>query len=199
MALPVEFIETLNTWDRSLFLWMNSFHTPASDAFWLFMTGKWAWVLLFAPALYYVFKAYKLKGFYTVIAVLFVFLIADQGSNLAKMYVERPRPCRETDLAALMHYIAPGCSAYGFWSGHSANAFAQITFFMLLGVVPAGNARKIMYPYWVLWAALVAISRVMVGVHYPGDILVGMLYGVFSGALVYAVFHRVRKRFKALS
>jgi undecaprenyl-diphosphatase len=72
-----------------------------------------------------------------------------------------------------------------FPSGHSATAFAGAT-------ILAAFAPRLAVPLFVL-AALVAWSRVYVGVHYPLDIAVGALLGVTVGAvLVYAT--RVARR-----
>lgn len=44
--------------DRSLFLYFNGLHSPASDVFWLLMTNNWTWVAFFIPVGYLVFNRY---------------------------------------------------------------------------------------------------------------------------------------------
>lgn len=183
--------------DRSLFLYFNGLHSPASDVFWLLMTNNWTWVAFFIPVGYLVFNRYGKQGFWVALCVPLLFLLADQGTNLAKFYFMRPRPCRAEELQGLVHFIAPRCSLYGFWSAHAANATAQIVFFMAIGLVKRPR-RRYVYPLFILFALTVSFSRIMVGVHYPGDILTGAAYGALCGLAVYGLYVRfLRKRLTA--
>lgn len=179
--------------DRSLFLFLNGRHTPVSDAFWTAMTEHWVWAAFFIPVAYFVFKKYGRQGFWMALAVPLLFLLADQGTNIAKYWFERPRPCREPELQGLVHFLAPHCGLYGFWSAHAANSTAQVTFFMGVGVVPV-HLRKWVYPGFVLFAFMVSFSRIMVGVHYPGDILTGAAYGLLCGFLVCRLYRWGEKK-----
>lgn len=180
--------------DRSLFLYLNGLHSSATDPLWVFITSNWFWIFFFVPVAYFLFKKYGKKSFMPALCVPLLFLLADQGTNLIKNYFERLRPCQVEDLLGLIHFLAPHCGLYGFWSAHAANSFAQITFFMCLGIIPHGIHRKLFYPYFILFATLVSLSRVMVGVHYPGDILFGMIYGILCGLLVYVLFKYILKK-----
>lgn len=180
--------------DHSLFLFLNGQHSPVSDAFWLVMAGNWVWAVFFVPVAYFVFKKYGRQGFWMVLAVPLLFLLADQGTNLAKFWFERPRPCREPALAGTVHFIASHCGVYGFWSAHAANSMAQVVFFIGVGVVPVW-ARRWAYPLFILFVLLVSLSRIMVGVHYPGDTLVGWLYGACCGFLVCRLYLWVEKKY----
>lgn len=99
-------------------------------------------------------------------------LVATAASDLLvvrvlKPLVGRPRPC-----VALEDVLAPfGCADVGSMpSAHAANAFA------LAAAIGAPWA-------WVL-AVFVALSRVVAGVHWPSDVLVGAAVGVVLGTLV---------------
>lgn len=173
--------------DKKLFLLLNGLHSSASDTFWLLITSNWAWLLLFLPMTYFAWKKLGKFIFIPAICVALLFLLADQGTNLAKAFFERPRPCREETIQGLVHFIAPRCSLYGFWSAHAANSFAQITFFMLSGIIPK-NLRHIFFPYLLLFGIIVSLSRIMVGVHYPGDIFAGAIFGILCGLLGIAIY-----------
>jgi undecaprenyl-diphosphatase len=86
-----------------------------------------------------------------------------------------------------MRLVKDRCGGlYGFFSGHSSNSFALAIFFITF--------FKSIYPamrWLVLWAAIVAYSRVYVGVHYPIDILCGALFGSAIGL----VFARTARRY----
>jgi membrane-associated phospholipid phosphatase len=101
-------------------------------------------------------------------------VIADLLAELGKAVFDRHRPF-ETQLG-------PPTSTHSFPSGHSATAFACAT--VLASLAPRWRA-----PFFVL-AALIALSRVYNGVHYPTDVLGGALLGVLVGLAVLRVSKR---------
>ncbi|MBP8879050.1 MAG: phosphatase PAP2 family protein, partial [Flavobacteriales bacterium] len=73
---------------------------------------------------------------------------------------------------------------YGFVSSHASNHFAIAVFMsMALRSVPRLATAALLF-----WAALIAYSRVYLGVHYPGDVLVGGLWGTLVGFLVGRIY-----------
>jgi undecaprenyl-diphosphatase len=123
-------------------------------------------------------------------ALLVIPLIAlsDQlSSNLIKHAVERIRPCHVLPDVRLL----AGCSgSFSMPSSHAANSAAAAVHFALAYpklAIPLG-----------LFAFGVGYSRVYVGVHYPGDVLVGFAVGALSAlAIRYAwraVLHLYRRR-----
>ncbi len=113
-------------------------------------------------------------GVLALSSLLFCFLI----NNVAlKNLVARPRPyTRLPDLVMLMK--CP--SDYSFPSGHSCASFAVAS--SLLWTMDK-RWNKLRIPAVVL-AALIALSRIYVGVHYPTDVLVGTLIGIFGSLLI---------------
>ncbi|HZW62560.1 MAG TPA: phosphatase PAP2 family protein [Flavobacteriaceae bacterium] len=172
--------------DTALFLYLNNLGSPTWDGFWMFYTAKFNWIPFYAFLLYLLFKNLTRKQF-----ILMVFLIAfmvtftDQITNLFKMNFERLRPCHNESINQLMRIVRPGCGGrFGFFSGHASNSMAVAVF--------AGLMLKNKYRYAIyllmLWSFGMAYSRVYIGVHYPLDILCGMLFGGFSGYLFYKLF-----------
>ncbi|AXV66425.1 phosphatase PAP2 family protein [Pseudoalteromonas lipolytica] len=92
---------------------------------------------------------------------------------LAKKRIARVRPC---DCLVQGAYLVPS-DKFSLPSGHSAGAFVVAT--ILTMYFPAFMA------VWFIWAAGVAASRVIVGVHYPADVIVGAVIG--SSCAVLAV------------
>jgi undecaprenyl-diphosphatase len=82
---------------------------------------------------------------------------------------------------------------FGFASGHAANSFG-IAMFTWLTFRSYWKGTWLMF----LWAAFVAFSRIMVGVHYPGDIIVGSLIGLFFGWLIFKLLEQIYFRIRLM-
>jgi membrane-associated phospholipid phosphatase len=102
-------------------------------------------------------------------------LLAWGLSSLVKDAVDRPRPFADGGIHAVGRL--PGGSSFP--SGHAATAFAAATVVAIL-------APRLRVPAHVL-AALVAFSRVYLGVHFLSDVLAGAVLGIGVGLLVSAV------------
>jgi undecaprenyl-diphosphatase len=71
---------------------------------------------------------------------------------------------------------------YGFVSSHATNSFTVALLSLLL-------IRKRWYTVFIIiWATSVSYSRIYLGVHYPGDVLGGVLLGIFIGWGVYKMY-----------
>ncbi|WP_026210028.1 phosphatase PAP2 family protein [Flexithrix dorotheae] len=182
-------IEYLDKLDKQLFLFLNSLHSSFTDSFFGFMTDQETWYPLYALVLIFIFQKYRWQGLYLLAAILITIGLADQfSSGFCKPFFARLRPCHDPEISSLVHLTFRGCGGqFGFISGHSSNSFAIATIFFLL-LRNDVKYIKLMY----LWAAIVAYSRIAVGVHYPGDIFFGALAGSLIGWLVFQGF----KRFK---
>ena len=129
-------------------------------------------------------------GLVLVLLVLLVTITDQTASGLCKPLFQRLRPTQEPGLSLIVvpvHDYRGGM--YGFFSSHASNTFGVATFLSLIF-----RRRDITFPLFA-WATLCSLSRVYLGVHYPSDILVGMLYGVFVGKLLYRVLQRVSVRY----
>jgi undecaprenyl-diphosphatase len=93
---------------------------------------------------------------------------------IAKFTVRRRRP--EGEWGGIYRSTDP----HSFPSGHAARAFLLATMAVAFG------------PPWfavvlVIWAPLVALARVAMGVHYFSDVFVGGLFGIFMGWIVASI------------
>lgn len=123
-----------NQIDRELTLAINGLHCPASDAVWMLVTEKKVWFLLYAIAIFFLFRQLGWKKALVVIAsvALSVGLI-DSLSNLVKDSVARLRPCYDTwMLGHGLYMLEPRGGFFGFFSAHAANHFGMATALVLL-------------------------------------------------------------------
>ena len=82
----------------------------------------------------------------------------------------------ENPLSEMVHIVGGyRGGSYGFPSCHAANSFALASFLILL----FANRKLSLFIF--AWAVLNSYSRVYLGVHYPGDLLVGAIIGTAAG------------------
>ncbi|MBN1567611.1 MAG: phosphatase PAP2 family protein [Acidobacteria bacterium] len=89
--------------------------------------------------------------------------------KLIKQAVKRPRPFQQ--LVGLVNLVAPK-DVFSFPSGHTAGAFVVAT------IVCICYSQFLIPGYF--WAALVGLSRIYLGVHYPSDVAAGACLGIIS-------------------
>ncbi|MGB5941969.1 MAG: phosphatase PAP2 family protein [Leeuwenhoekiella sp.] len=179
-------METLNELDHQLYLYLNNLGGSFWDPFWLFITDKWSSIPFYAVLLLLLIRTFSWKTLgFTLLAVALLITCTDQLANVFKYGFERLRPCRQEGVAAQARFIAVRCGHYGFFSAHAASSMALAVF---MGRI---FRHKLRWLIWVLflWAITVAYSRIYVGVHYPGDVLVGMLIGAGIGILIYYIYN----------
>ncbi|MCT4591285.1 MAG: phosphatase PAP2 family protein [Carboxylicivirga sp.] len=188
-------LESLVQLDKELLLFLNSFHNSFWDNFFWMFTSKEIWVPLYLTIAYVIFKRHGLRGLVTMLSIgLLIFLCDQISTNVFKHGIERFRPSHDPDLKYLVHLInGKRGGLYGFVSSHATNSFGLAMFTALV-------FRNRTYTIFIfLWAAINSYSRIYMGVHFPGDILGGLLLGLILGRLVYEIYLRVLPRFIVIS
>lgn len=194
------FAQGVIDFDRELTLLVNSFHTPFTDSFWKLISDTAVWIPLYLAVLaVIVWRLGWKKALVALSALIFAILSVDQLGNLVKEATGRLRPCHDYRMlvSGLNVPVSKG-GMYGFYSAHSANAFAFAMASLLL--LRADRFRRY-GSYAVLiffWAFLVALSRVFLAKHFVGDIAagaaVGIAIGYVSGTVARMVMRRMDKR-----
>lgn len=180
-------IHLLDKLDRMTFLWLNGQHTSQSDTFWLWITDTISWIPLYAFFLGIIIWKFRKDSPWIIAGIALLILCCDQfTSSFMKPFFGRLRPCHNPEISQLVH-LARNCGGqFGFASGHAANSFGFATFIWLL-------FRPFIKFSWLMffWAGLVAYSRIKVGVHYPGDVMVGAAIGLIFGWLIFKLLNEV--------
>ncbi len=185
-------MEELIQWDWSATLYLNDWGNDLIDSFFNFITHKLSALPLYFILLFVLYRKLDRRSFFiSLIAVALLITISDQVANLFKDNVERLRPFREPDFMNQISKVGRSAGTYGFYSGHASNAVALAAFITLM----LWRHYKKLVVFTVIWALLVAYSRVYLGVHYLGDILMGVLMGTLWGVLVYYLFAFAKARF----
>lgn len=192
------FWQTIHETDQLLTLKINSWHTPFTDIIWEFFSDIPVWIPMYL--LIIIFVIWRLgwkRGLVVIAAALLTFGFCDQFSNIIKAATERLRPCNDPFMIENGLHILEKGGKYGFFSAHAANAFGLATS-TFIGLRTDNRIRYRGYGAWMFtWAALVGISRIFVGKHYLGDVLVGTLVGIATG-MAFSLTARwiIRKLFK---
>ena len=186
-------IESIIDKDIELLIFLNNLGTTQWDGFWLFISNKFSAIPLYLLLLYLSFKNFGLKK--TFVMVLFVVLfiaISDQTSNLFKYGFKRLRPCHDESIQGLIRLVKERCGGlYSYYSAHASNSMVLAVFFSLL----LKNTYKFITYFLILWALLVAFSRIYIGVHFPLDVFTGALIGAFYGFILFKLFKVFLKKF----
>lgn len=177
-------IEFLSEIDARLLLAINGFHTPALDQFMFLLSAKLVWIPFYILLMVISIHRYGWRGgLFIILGIALAVTIADQTcGSLIRPLVERMRPSNPNNpLSSMVHLVNNYHGGrYGFPSCHAANTVAVATFLSLVY-----RRRRIIIFSLALWAAMNCYSRMYLGVHYPGDILVGAIIGYIVGYAIY--------------
>lgn len=180
--------------DKQLLLFLNGLHASWLDPIMFQITKIKIFIPLFIVWLYYVIKQVGWKGFgLFVVALSLLILLTDQTSTQTKNAVERPRPTHNLTIGDQVHTVNNyRGGAYGFYSGHAANTFGIAMFLFLFFYKEKRWIKYTFFPF----AILTSYSRIYLGVHYPFDILIGMLSGLMYGYFVFRLYQKVAASFR---
>ena len=168
-------LEFLQHIDEQLLLFVNGQHSPYFDLVMSAFSGRFVWIPMYLSIAYLLFQNLNWKEALLYVAVIGAAIAATDMvcAKAIRPAVERLRPANlENPLSAFVH-IVDGYRGgrYGFPSCHAANSFC-------LAVISALIIRRKAFAWFIfLWAVVNSYSRMYLGVHYPGDLIVGGLVG----------------------
>ncbi len=185
--------EALHTIDKCVLLTLNGSNNLFLDNLVVTLTSAYTWILLYGALLYLVIKNnenwWKIM---LIVGTIGIGLLIVDGVNLGivKPLIARPRPLNSPELQGIVQsangYYASG---YSFFSSHTANAFVIAVFFCLL------VRDRIFSILMIAWSIMVSLTRPYLGVHYPSDVFVGMIFGSSVAVFIYFLYLRIYIRF----
>lgn len=182
--------------DTELLLAINGWHAPWADTLMWIVSAKATWIPLYVLLIGLLVWRYRkpaktgVKWLQRVPACVVMIVVIAMAvgaadfiaSGILKELVARPRPTRVPELEGVLHLVNDYRSGqYGFVSSHAANTMACALLFSLIW------RKKITTSLLMLWVAANCYSRMYLGVHYPLDILGGLMVGTLTALLGFAL------------
>lgn len=188
-------IEQLISYDKQLLLYLNSHHTTFLDHLMWLASDRFIWIPLYLWFLWLLFREHRKNFWVVLIAIALMILVSDQLCNLFKNSVLRLRPSNDPTIMAMVHLVKGYTGGtYGFYSAHASNAFAVASFVSLT----VQQGKKLVIPIAFTFAILVSYSRIYLGVHFPGDVMTGLLAGTLIGFLTHKLFNLAENKVNSL-
>lgn len=184
-----DLLSMLKAADTMVFLTVNSHHNAYFDSVMWLISGKLIWVPMYASLLFVLLKNYPYKVVFAILlAIGVVILFTDSfTAQVIRPWVCRLRPSNLDNPVSGMVHVVDGYrgGAYGFPSNHASNTWGLAFFITFLF-----RRYKLTF-FFFLWALLVCYSRMYLGVHYFGDLLIGSLLALAGASTVFYVFRKV--------
>lgn len=179
--------------DQHILMWFNGSNSLFLDSLVPMLTNGLTWVPMYIGLLYLVVKNNETMaqiGLVVGSALLCVILAGGVDDAIIKPLVGRLRPCNDPMIKYQLSLI-PGTleQSYSFFSAHAANTVALTVFVGLL------IRDRIMNIFLVIWALINCWTRLYLGVHYPFDVLAGIVYGCLVGLGVYLLYWKTYYKF----
>lgn len=185
-------MEKIIQFDKQLLLMLNGSDSSYLDQVVLILTNGLTWIPLYVSLLFLVVK--NNHNWRTILLIvagagLCVLMAGTLDDEIVKPLVARWRPTHDPQIGSLVDVVNDYRGGrYGFFSAHASNTFSIALFFSLLVRYRWLTVGLVSYSLVNCW------TRLYLGVHYPGDILVGLLWGTVTAISVYSLFRFVNGR-----
>lgn len=181
---------TLYAADKTLLMVFNGSHCPFVDRLAVTLTCGYMWIPLYIALLLLVINNHKTVAQISLVigmALLAIVLSVGMADLIVKPLVARLRPIHDTlmqdRVQVVNNYRVEG---YSFFSAHASNTMAVAVFFSLL------VKDRLFACTLITWALVNCWTRLYLGVHYPSDIIVGVVWGSVSGLFAYTMYNKVK-------
>jgi undecaprenyl-diphosphatase len=185
-------LPTLESIDREALLAVNGSDSLYLDRLARVLTTALTWVPLYISLFIIVLRNNdNVRKVLMVVgaAGLCVLLAGSIDDMIVKPTVARWRPTHDPVIGAVVDVVdGYRGGKYGFFSAHASNTFSIAIFFCWL------VRNRLLSVAMIIWSLTNCWTRLYLGVHFPGDILVGLTWGFIVGSGVYYLYYRLTRR-----
>lgn len=176
--------------DQALFFFLNELNNAFWDKAMFLFSSREIWIPFYLLIIYFIIKTYKKNSIYILILIGISIAFSDQLSVLVKNLVERLRPSNDPAINNLVHLVKDyRGGTFGFFSAHASNTFT-------VAVIASMLFKNRMFSILIFaWAVMVSYTRIYLGLHYPGDILTGWIWGALVGFGFYKFMVFIQQRY----
>ena len=182
-------MEELIQFDKHLLLMLNGSDSVFLDYVVMTLTNAKTWIPLYLALFYVVIKSNMTKKDILFVVAPAGFCVLCAGGfddSIVKPLVARWRPTHDPQIGMLIDTVDNYRGGnYGFFSAHASNTFSIALFFSLL------MRRRWLVVTLVCYSLVNCWTRLYLGVHYPGDITVGLIWGSIVGYCVYRLYCKI--------
>ena len=171
----------MNQFEVNILLWIQEHLRGVMNEFWIFITSLadkgWFWILL--AVVLTLFRKTRVVGITVLCSLIFNYVLTNM---LLKELIQRARPyVTSSELVTLIKHP----SDYSFPSGHTSASFAAA--FVLFRMMP-----KKVGMLAIILASMIGFSRMYVGVHYPTDVLGGIVVAFMCSVWAHYFVQRIK-------
>lgn len=182
--------QQLIEFDKSVFLGINELNSIYFDNFMYLVSKVGIWIFLYASVLFLAIYNYRKKALLIILLLILCVVLTDQLSVFIKESFERLRPSHNPDFAEIIHLVKNKKGGmHGFVSSHAANVVGFTTLTSLF------FRNRILSISLIIWSLIVCYSRIYLGMHYPADILGGVVTGIVIALAIYLLARKKTAEF----
>ena len=183
---------TIQNIDFQVLQWFNGSNNVILDQLAMVLTSGVTWIPLYVVLFIVVMRNNEtMMQIGLVVGSAFLCILFADGfaDGIIKPLAERWRPSNDPLVKYSVQVVDNlRMKDYSFCSAHAANTMSLAVFFSLL------IRSRMVTVTLVIWSLVNCWTRLYLGVHYPLDVLTGIVLGGVVGFLVYLFYHRMYRR-----